>query len=161
MQPTKLSQYYGKIFELTASEDGKVTARFLPKGRSVFTARKTRPTSYQRLYVCSPLSAPSLEEIEANMQKARQYMLETATHYDCRAIAPHAYLPQLLNDHIPAERALALSFGRKLLFFCDGIVLCGNTISKGMAEEIAYGISLGKPILLMPDLKIESWCMKL
>lgn len=161
MQPTKLSRYYGKPLELTDWGNGKTTARFLPGGRTVFIAGKTEPASYQKLYVCSPLSAPSPEGIEANMRKARQYMLETAAHYDCRAMAPHAYLPRLLNDHIPAERALALSFGRKLLFFCDGIVLCGNTISKGMAEEIAYGISLGKPILLMPDLKIESWCMEL
>lgn len=161
MEQIKLSRYYGKPFELTRQNSGIMTAWVLPSRKPMFIACKAEPRAYQKLYICSPLSAPTPEGIEGNMRKARQYMRETAAHYGCRAIAPHAYLPQLLNDHIPAERALALSFGRKLLFFCDGIVLCGNTISKGMAEEIAYGISLGKPILLMPDLKIESWCMKL
>lgn len=161
MQQTKLSRYYGKPFELTVLEDGKTAARFLPSGRPAFIACKTEPPAYQKLYVCSPLSAPSPEGIEANMRKARQYMQETAAHYGCRAIAPHAYLPQLLNDCIPAERALALSFGRSLLSACDGIVLCGNTISKGMAQEIAYAASMGMPVLLQPDLAVESWCMEL
>ena len=161
MQQTKLSRYYGKPFELTALEDGKTAARFLPSGRPAFIACKTEPPVYQKLYVCSPLSAPSPEGIEANMRKARQYMQETAAHYGCRAIAPHAYLPQLLNDCIPAERALALSFGRSLLSACDGIVLCGNTISKGMAQEIAYAASMGMPVLIRPDLVVESWCMEL
>ena len=116
MQLTKLSRYYGKTFELTESENGKTAARFLPGGRTVFIAGKTEPAPYQKLYVCSPLSAPSPEGIEANMRKARQYMWETAACYGCRAIAPHAYLPRLLNDRIPAERTLALSFGRGLLW---------------------------------------------
>ena len=161
MQPTKLSRYYGKTFELMALENGKTTARFLPSGRPVFIACKTEPVTYQKLYVCSPLSAPSPEGIEANMRKARQYMRETAACYGCRAIAPHAYLPRLLNDRIPAERALALSFGQGLLAVCDGIVLCGNTISKGMAQEIAYAVSMEMPVLIQPDLAVESWCMEL
>ena len=161
MQQTKLSRYYGKPFELTVLEDGKTAARFLPSGRPAFIACKTEPVTYQKLYVCSPLSAPSPEGIEANMKKARQYMRETAAHYGCRAIAPHAYLPRLLNDRIPAERALALSFGRSLLAACDGVVLCGNTISKGMAQEIAYAVSMEMPVLLQPDLTVESWCIEL
>lgn len=59
MQQTKLSRYYGKPFELTVLEDGKTAARFLPSGRPAFIACKTEPPAYQKLYVCSPLSAPS------------------------------------------------------------------------------------------------------
>ena len=161
MQPTKLSRYYGKAFELTDWGEGKTAARFLPSGRTVFIACKTGPVTYQKLYVCSPLSAPSPEGIEINMRKARQYMQETAAHYGCRAIAPHAYLPQLLNDRVPEERALALSFGHSLLSTCDGVVICGNTISKGMAQEIAYAASVEMPVLIRPDLEVESWCMEL
>ena len=62
---------------------------------------------------------------------------------------------------LPAERALALSFGRGLLASCDGVVLCGNTISKGMAQEIAYAVSMEMPVLIRPDLMVESWCMEL
>ena len=84
MQPTKLSRYYGKAFELTDWGEGKTAASFLPSGRTVFIACKTGPVTYQKLYVCSPSSAPSPEGIEANMRKARQYMRETAAHYGCR-----------------------------------------------------------------------------
>jgi len=161
VQQTKLSRYYGKPFELTEQGGSGVTAWVLPSRKPVFTACRAEPRTYQKLYICSPLSAPTPEGIEANMRKARQYMVEAAAHYGCHTAAPHAYLPRLLNDQIPAERALALSFGRSLLAACDGIVLCGNTISKGMAQEISYAVSVEMPVLIQPDLEVESWCMEL
>ena len=161
MEQAKLFRYYGKPFELTELDDGSVKAIVLPSRKPVFIACKTAHRAYQKLYICSPLSAPTPEEIEVNMRMARQYMQEAAERYGCRTIAPQAYLPRLLNDRIPAERRIALSFGIRLLDACDGILLCGNTISEGMAREIAYAVSREIPVLIQPDLKIESWCMEL
>ena len=53
-----------------------------------------------------------------------------------RAYAPHAYLPELLDDHDPEERALALSFGISLLKHCHLLIICGSRISSGMEIEI-------------------------
>lgn len=66
-------------------------------------------------YVCSPLSAPTRAEMLANAAKASTYMMKAEQEFGNRAVAPHAYLPFLLDDTAPEERALALEFGQKLL----------------------------------------------
>ena len=151
-----ISQYYGKPFELVKLRGGRIAAKVQPGGQVLFTACKATQRPYQKLYVCSPLSAPTADGIKANMRRARQSMLEAAAHYGCRAVAPHAYLPELLDDNRPAERELALSFGKRLLSLCDAVVICGNRISKGMGEEILYAASLGKPVLLFPCWEVET-----
>ena len=98
-------------------------------------------------YVCSPLSAPTRVEIMANAQRARTYMAMSEREFGCRAVAPHAYLPYLLDDSNPEERALALSFGASLLALCDRLVIYGDRISSGMKEEIQRAQELGIPIL--------------
>ena len=62
------------------------------------------------------------------------------------ARAPHAYLPMLLCDRVPSERAIALQFGLHLLEESDLILVCGNHISNGMREEILHAITLNMPI---------------
>ena len=98
-------------------------------------------------YVCSPLSAPTRAEITVNSQRARTYMAMCEREFGCRAVAPHAYLPYLLDDSNPEERALALSFGVSLLALCDRLVIYGDRISSGMKEEIRRARELGIPIL--------------
>lgn len=66
-------------------------------------------------YVCSPLSAPTRAEITVNAQRARTYMAMCEREFGCRAVAPHAYLPYLLDDFNPEERALALSLAQACL----------------------------------------------
>ena len=68
-----------------------------------------------------------------------------------RAVAPHAYLPYLLDDRVPAERALALEFGQKLLTLCSRLVVYGARISDGMRKEIATAQQLGIPIYYRDD----------
>ena len=102
---------------------------------------------YKKAYICSPLSAPSWELVEQNMLKAQQYMRKVSAKLSCSAVAPHAYLPNLLDDNIPKERELALSFGLRLLELCDCLVICGDRISQGMQGEINKALELGLDIL--------------
>ncbi|MGL5254542.1 MAG: hypothetical protein ACRC9L_06075 [Brevinema sp.] len=97
----------------------------------------------KRAYICSPLSAPTGAEMCSNMMAARGYEKRVAELCGCRTFAPHAYLPTLLNDHVPEERALALKFGIDLLRICDALVICGGRISAGMKGEIAMANQLG------------------
>ena len=97
-------------------------------------------------YVCSPLSASSRAAMLANSAKANTYMVLAEREFGGKAVAPHAYLPYLLDDRIPEERALALEFGLKLLGLCDRIVVFGEVISEGMRGEIAYAEKLGLPV---------------
>lgn len=110
-------------------------------------------TKFRKLYVCSPLSAPSWLEITENMNKARYYSMTVSQYHGCRAMAPHAWLPLLLDDNDPAERELALDFGLKLLETCDGLVVCGKRITNGMRGEIESAVKLGIPILFMEDMR--------
>lgn len=83
------------------------------------------------VYVCSPLGAKTPEEVRANMVRAREYMDIVSKKYNCRAIAPHAILPEYLDDCVPEERALGLKFGLDLLRICKMVVVCGYIISDG------------------------------
>lgn len=110
------------------------------------------------IYVCSPLSAPTRAEMLANAAKAAAYMVRAENEFGGRSVAPHAYLPYLLDDSVPEQRALALEFGRTLLGMCSLLVVFGSKISKGMASEIAQAQELGIPVEYRPD--IEGHCMK-
>lgn len=111
------------------------------------------------VYICSPLGASTQEEIRKNMDKARKYMKIVSEKLDCRALAPHAILPEYLDERVPEERQLGLKFGLDLLRICKKIVICGDVISKGMSEEIRLAERLGIEILhlkeqTMPKVKI-------
>lgn len=52
-------------------------------------------------------------------------------------IATHLYLPQILNDDIPAQRRRGLKAGKDILNTCDTIIIGAKYgISEGMAAEI-------------------------
>lgn len=101
----------------------------------------------KRAYICSPLSAKTDEEFVENMHRARVYMHYAAKEMGLAARAPHAYLPMLLCDRIPNERALALQFGLRLLEESDILLVCGDRISLGMQGEILHAISIKARIL--------------
>jgi len=101
-----------------------------------------------KVYVCSPLAAPTDEGIRQNMNQAKVYMKELAEKLQCRAIAPHAFLPEFLDDNIPEERALGMDTGLRFLETCDAIVICGDRISKGMDAEIKHAIAKGITVLV-------------
>ena len=88
------------------------------------------------IYICSPLSAPTKEEIRKNMAGAKYYSWYVAVEFGGRTIAPHSFLPDYLDDHIPQERQVALDFGLSVLKICKALVVCGDIISSGMAGEI-------------------------
>jgi len=106
---------------------------------------------YKKIYVCSPLSAPSWLEIHNNMENARHYVGAVSRIFKCRALATHAYLPLLLDDNNPEERAIALDMGLRILGICDALIVCGKRISHGMAGEIRKAMELGIQILFLED----------
>lgn len=87
------------------------------------------------LYICSPLRG----NVEENIAKAREYSREAAKK-GYIPIAPHCIFTQFLNDAIPEERQLGIDMGIQLLLKCDGILVCGDTITEGMAEEIKIAL---------------------
>ena len=107
--------------------------------------------SKKKVYICSPFSDPDPDNQQENMRRARLYMLYANEHMGYLARAPHAYLPMLVCDKIPAERAMALRFGLELLEKSDMLLVCGTELSKGMKGEITHAAKLGIPIQVFDD----------
>lgn len=88
------------------------------------------------VYICSPLSATDHEQMKKNMIYASSYARTVSLCWNCRTIAPHSFLPRYLDDNIREEREVAISFGLSVLQLCKALVICGEHISDGMANEI-------------------------
>lgn len=101
----------------------------------------------KKAYICSPLGADNSAKLLDNIHSARAYMLYAASKLNVIARAPHAYLPPLLCEDIPAERALALEFGIKLLEQSEVLFVCGSNLSMGMKTEIAKAAALHMKII--------------
>lgn len=97
------------------------------------------------VYICSPLSAPTEQGIRKNMEKAAYYAGLVSGVTGCRAIAPHSFLPEYLDDSIPEEREAALAFGLSILKLSKAVIVCGNRISSGMRGEIKMAGELDIP----------------
>lgn len=104
------------------------------------------------VYICSPLHAASDEGIRRNMEKAKIYAEKVSKILNCRAVAPHAVLPDILDDNNPEERKIGLRFGLDLLKLCSKVVVCGNTVSKGMREEVRIAGNFGIPVVTLEEL---------
>jgi hypothetical protein len=113
--------------------------------------RKDNMTGKDLVYICSPLSAPTEDGVRENMGKAMEYARIVSGHYRCRAIAPHGFLPEYLDDTVPEERQVGLKFGLSILRVCKSIVVCGNRISSGMAGEIRKAKELGIPVYALVE----------
>ena len=101
-----------------------------------------------RVYICSSFRSDTVKGMFRNMKAARVYTFYTYIHVAGVPVAPHAYLPILLNDHNENERALALSLGLQLLENCDRLFVCGDRLSYGMYGEIAEAAKRKIPILV-------------
>lgn len=121
-----------------------------PAGFEMFV-KTVKDYNYERIYVCSPLSAPTQKGIVVNMLSARakcHALNERFRNYGIKAWAPHAYIPEMLNDNVPVERQLALDFGIKLLEMSDVIYIFGHKLSSGMKGELRYAITHGMDIIV-------------
>lgn len=93
----------------------------------------------KKVYICSPCRG----DYENNIQRAKEYSRAAAMR-GCIPITPHIYLTQFMDDSVPTERDLALSFGRDLVLMCDELWAFGlDHPSVGMAAEIAVANDAG------------------
>jgi len=97
------------------------------------------------VYICSPYRG-SAEEIAENVRVA-QKACKIALMCGHAPVAPHLYLPPLLSDEIPAERAVAIEVCSKLVSLCDIVWVIGSNLTDGMRSEIDFANYLGKRII--------------
>ena len=114
---------------------------------------KEKPTF--KVYIISPLNAPTQEGIEYNMKRANHWKhyfsglcrLNNSNVY-FRCYAPHSYLPKELDDNDPMEREIAINFGLQILEMCDAVTVFAEEgrLSGGMTDEIVRAIKTDKII---------------
>lgn len=95
----------------------------------------------KKIYVCSPYAGPTEEAIVKNTdfaKKACRYVLGVNETEPLMPIAPHLLFPQFMDDSVPKERGIALNFGLNLIMACEEMWVFGDTMSEGMAAEIAF-----------------------
>lgn len=93
------------------------------------------------VYVCSPVKG----NVAYNIARAKEYCREVLIA-GYIPLAPHIAFKGVLNDDVPQERETALAAGLEMLQRCDELWYFGDTVSSGMAAEIAAAKELGIPV---------------
>lgn len=107
----------------------------------------------KKVYICSPCGAPNKEGVRKNMLAARSYVnYVESTQKNVKAYAPHAYLPEMLDDNDEEERSIALHMCMELLSRCTEIYVFGNRISAGMKTEIRYAVENGIRVFVSDEI---------
>lgn len=101
-----------------------------------------------RAYICSPLHAEDVAGIRRNMLAARAYARAAEINCGIVGVAPHAYLPEFMNDNDPDQRRMALRIGLDALERCQAIYVCGNRITSGMSGELLRACALKIPAVV-------------
>jgi len=99
-----------------------------------------------REYLASPCKDENPDVVCLNMRAARFYLYYAYTQLGINAWAPQAYLPALLCDMTPGERAKAMQFGLGLVDDSKRFNVCGRVITDGMKQEALRAAQLGMPI---------------
>lgn len=101
-----------------------------------------------KAYICSPLGAPTSVGIHRNMLAARAYIRAAELNCGVVGVAPHAFLPEFLDDGNTLDRKIALNFGLIAVSKCQYLYVCGNRITSGMSGEILRAAHLGIPAVV-------------
>lgn len=111
------------------------------------------PIRRKRVYICSPYSAPTSEQIEENCQIARA-MSRLAVSRGHWPIAPHLLLPQYISED--TERELATGLGLELIRECDELWVLSGRRSAGMIRELEEAYRLAKAVRFVDREEVEN-----
>ncbi len=98
------------------------------------------------VYICSPYRGNT----SANVRKAREYCRK-AYEAGYLPIAPHLLFPQFLVEAVPEERENGMEMAKALLRRCRLIMVCGDTVTDGMMEEIMLANKLNMPVASLEE----------
>ena len=116
----------------------------LAMSRMVKEFQKKRALTCERFRKTIYVASPYAGDPEKNTKAAVGYC-RMVTDMGHMPVASHLLYPQILDDSNPLERSLGLSFGKKLLSFCDEVWVFGE-ISSGVSQEIEEAKILHKPV---------------
>ncbi|MHB9036940.1 MAG: DUF7768 domain-containing protein [Armatimonadota bacterium] len=103
----------------------------------------------QRVFICSKYAG----DIEHNVLVA-QALCRMAVEAGLAPFAPHLLYTQFLDDSNNAQRDLGISMGLRFMETCDSVwVYVGEGVSDGMRREIEHARSLGKPVVILREVR--------
>lgn len=114
------------------------------------TATDKHKRNFKWVYICSPYHGDTQE----NTRKALKYC-QFAAEQKRLPICPHVYFTRFLDDNNPVMRALGLMYGLDLMFLCDEIWVCGETVSEGMSMELKEAKEAGIPIKEYSEVEVD------
>ena len=103
----------------------------------------------KKVYICAPLGG----NVKENLENAILYT-KYALKQGVAPVTTHFYA-LCLDDNNPQDRALGVSAGMSLLWFCDEMWVFGDEITKGMKEEIKFCENLRIPIKRFPGVEMK------
>jgi DNA polymerase-3 subunit epsilon len=101
--------------------------------------RRLERSRLRRVYVCHPFADDPAGNIERVRGLSRQLVA-----LGVMPVAPHLYLPQLLDE--ATEREQALRFCLELVDTCDEVRVFGGRVTAGMKREVEYAKRRGIPV---------------
>lgn len=107
----------------------------------------------KKIYICSALRG----DLSQNIHLARCYCEYVVKEFGFIPIAPHIYFTQFLDDNITKDREFGINAGLSLLSECDELWYFGETISRGMTDEINIAMKQGIPVKYIPLHQYDSY----
>ena len=108
----------------------------------------SRPDA-ERVYICSRYAG----DVEHNVRVALA-LCRMAVEVGLAPFAPHLLFTQFLDDTDPAQREIGISLGMRFMEVCDVVWgYLGEGVSDGMRREIEHARHLGKPIVLLQEVR--------
>ena len=102
-------------------------------------------------YVCAPL-AGDLKKNISNAKKFGKFLFDRGM----APVIPHINA-EILCDDIPFERELGMRADRELLFKCDELWVFGDTMTKGMKEEIHFAKMINMKIKYISNSEVDKY----
>ena len=103
----------------------------------------------KKVYICAPLGG----NVKENLENAILYT-KYALKQGVAPVTTHFYA-LCFDDNNPQDRALGMSAGMSLLWFCDEMWVFGDEITKGMKEEIKFCENLRIPVKRFSGVEIK------
>ncbi|HJD20368.1 MAG TPA: hypothetical protein H9915_00960 [Candidatus Gemmiger faecigallinarum] len=107
--------------------------------------------SDQVVYICAPLRDCIDCKMIDNQKRAQRYGADIMELYECKTVAPQAYLPELLDLDDPSQYGLSLRFRAQLMDFCNILLVCGETLTSEMQQELLLAVGKGLLIVSQPE----------
>lgn len=103
----------------------------------------------RRVFICSRYIGDIEHNIEVALALCR--MAVKAGH---APFAPHLLYTRFLNEDDPSQREVGISLGLRFVEVCDEIwVYIAEGVSDGMRREIELARRLGKPIVMVREVR--------